>query len=128
MYILDATKDSDGGAKIEVAFRYDAELVVASWARGSSQTVNMNIKDTIVKYLIDRHGVEGLEEFPVEGVAFFVCNNNNLAEKQIVGRDSTISSNGINHVVEVSGKLKAGEHLDDMLNCDALDAELKKVF
>jgi hypothetical protein len=137
-YKLTAAKAQDRSAGVCATFSYEENILFLGmyaphdeWVVQSRQTIKQRgarqrrVRDTIIKFLKDKYRVKGLKNLgnSSNDDSFFVANS---LSKQY--RHYAAHSNGTSYIVEVDGKLKQDEHLDDMLDCDALDARLSLIF
>ena len=140
-YHFSGSKNQDGNAEVKAIFRYEENILYGGdiTRQVSDKEFNDNRKkvwdqrlkrqkkvmDTIVGFLQNRYQVTGLKNMKA-----FVSDDNFIVTnfRSNVERRYTTRSDKTNYDVEVSGKLRPGEHLDDMLDCDALDAQLKPIF
>jgi len=96
------------------------------------------VKDVVIKFLTSRHGARGLKETAVVQNDFPIINNGGSKHKRYyqiraMERTSRPTQDG-NRIsiepicVEVYGRLKETEHLEDMLDCVALEKILGPIF
>lgn len=96
------------------------------------------VKDAVIKFLTSKHGARALKETAVVQNDFPIINNAGSKHKRYyqiraMERTSRPTQDG-NRIkiepicVEVYGRLKETEHLEDMLDCVTLDKILGPIF
>lgn len=137
-YTLSATKKQGGRATVQATFSYEENILFPhhkpgrdkEWEKAAEEIVKRkqarqsNVRDTIKSFLESKYGAKGLKNYgPIAHMDFVLTDH---YAKQT--RSYHANANGTTYNVEVSGDLARGEHLEDMLDCEALDCELNKVF
>jgi hypothetical protein len=136
-YILTATKQHNRYATVSGRFRYEENILFPGslntteeqWAKivtevhKSKEARAINIRDAIRGFLESRYDAKGLKDYPRIGHMDFVLTNHDSRQK----RGYHAIANETTYDVEVSGMLREGEHLEDMLDCAGLDKLLKEV-
>ncbi len=138
-YTLTATKQQNGQATVRGKFSYEENILFPHYEPGKDkewtkagkdltkrrQTRQVDIRECIKQFLESKYGAKGLKNYEHMGLDGFVLTDHYIKQK----RNYHATSNGeTTYDVEVNGTLKQGEHLEDMLDCDALDAKLKQFF
>jgi hypothetical protein len=139
-YVLSATKQQNGWASVTGRFSYEEnifypghELLQAYEPEWKKQAGNIterrnarqrNVRDAIKSFLESRYGAKGLKSYDILGPDNLVLTNHDSKQK----RGYHATSNETTYDVCVSGQLRKGEHLEDMLDCEALNKELEAVF
>lgn len=138
-YVFSGSRYQDGDANVTGRFSYEENLPYPHFEANHEQKWKdqreiirqrrtkrqKNIGKTIRAFLKSRHNARGLKgcNISVNDDSFLIHNYTSKAD-----RCYSASSNGNNYDIEVSGRLKPSEHLEDMLDCEALDAQLKVFF
>ncbi|VVB79557.1 Uncharacterised protein [uncultured archaeon] len=137
-YSLSATKKQDGHATVRGRFAYEENIFFPHYEPGkdkewqeAAKKINKRrdarqsaVKDAIKQFLESQYNAKGLKDFGTIGNMGFVLTNHNSRNE----RGYHATENGTTYDVEVSGTLASGEHLEDMLDCEALDTQLKQIF